>query len=102
MTNQLHKKETGSGKNLIIYIHGNSSSSGVFENQHDRLSRNYRQISIDLPGCGQSFRSESPETDYSLSGLKKTVLETITALEADKILLVGHSLGGHIALEIAG
>lgn len=62
------------------------------------LSANFRCIMIDLPGHG---RSEKGMLDYSLSFYVKVVKELIEVLKLSNVTLVGHSMGGQIAMHIA-
>ncbi len=101
MQQTLNTYTTGSGKDLIVFIHGNSSSAKVFEQVMNTMGEKHLCIAMDLPGCGESFRSSTPESDYTLHNIKNTVLKTIQQYDAESILVMGHSLGGHIALEIA-
>ncbi|MHC1704127.1 MAG: alpha/beta fold hydrolase [Tenuifilaceae bacterium] len=83
----------------IIFIHGNSLSSSTFINQfNDPILNKFRLITFDLPGHGKSFRSENPEQDYSPTTFIKILIEICTRLNAENGILVGHSLGGHIAI----
>lgn len=83
----------------IIFVHGNSLSASTFTLQFNSTSLNhYRLIAFDLPGHGESERSKNPEQDYSPITFIKILVELCTKLNAANAVLVGHSLGGHIAL----
>ncbi len=80
----------------LIFIHGNSLSSQTFENQfEDSRLNEYRLLALDLPGHGNSDRSPN----YSFPFLVETVVQFSNLLNLKNIILVGHSLGGHIAIE---
>tara|TARA_B100000809_G_scaffold266760_2_gene331306 strand:- start:40930 stop:41676 length:747 start_codon:yes stop_codon:yes gene_type:complete len=83
----------------IIFIHGNSSSSSVFRDVIEDETIKYTKLAIDLPGHGDNQKSYSGE-DFSIPRLCNYLLEIIATIEGD-ILLVGNSLGGHLAIEIA-
>lgn len=87
-----HKK--GSKKGTIILLHGNSSSSQVFESVFDS-NIPHSIIAYDLPGHGQSEHNGK----YSIDELKEQLLQEIQKVK-DDLLLVGNSLGGHLFLEI--
>lgn len=90
-------KENGSP---VFFVHGNSAGAEVFIEQfNDQTLSNYRFIAIDLPGCGSSFKSGDPGTDYSISSLTHTLEQFILHCKVDKYSIVAHSLGGHIVLE---
>ncbi len=86
-------------KGTIFYIHGNSSSSRVFQNIVNSKKVNYSQIAFDLPGHGKNGTSED-SVDFSTKRYCDFLLAKIKDIN-DDILLVGNSLGGHLALEIA-
>ncbi len=83
----------------VIFIHGNSLSSKVFDKQlNNDLFKNYRLISFDLQGHGNSEKSKNPETQYCIQAYIETLLGVIKQLDLKNPIIVGHSLGGHIAI----
>jgi len=93
-----HESE-GEGQ-VVLLIHGNSLSSKSFSKQIDGpLGKNFHFIAVDLPGHGDSLPAIDPRNNYSLSGYAEIILALIIHLNLSKLVLVGHSLGGHIALE---
>ncbi|WP_026942739.1 alpha/beta fold hydrolase [Hellea balneolensis] len=90
-------------KNTIIFIHGNSAAKDVFEGQLKFFSeKGYSVLSIDLPGHGESSNSHDPEVDYNFPAFALLVKKVQDALGITSPLIVGWSLGGHIAIEMAG
>ncbi|WP_425390279.1 alpha/beta fold hydrolase [Ekhidna sp.] len=87
----------------LLFIHGNSSSHQVFKYQIDDelLSKTFRIIAIDLPGHYNSKPFKNP-LDYCLEGYTKVISDLFDklGLKESNTTLVGHSLGGHIAIEI--
>jgi pimeloyl-ACP methyl ester carboxylesterase len=83
----------------IVFIHGNSSSSKIFDPIMEDANVNYNKIAIDLPGHGENHNNYS-DTDFSIPNTCKRLLKELSSIEGD-ILLVGNSLGGHLAIEIA-
>lgn len=85
-------------KGTIICIHGNSSSSNVF---NSILSADiaHRVIAVDLPGHNKAATTELP-TENLFDFYKSELIQLINALE-DSVILIGNSLGGHLAVEIA-
>lgn len=87
----------------ILLIHGNSSSKEVFERQlaAPELAA-WRVVAIDLPGHGDSQDAEDPAASYTFAGYAEMAEEVIGRLGLGKAVVFGWSLGGHIALEMAG
>lgn len=89
----------GTKKGTIVYVHGNSSSFKVFSEPLKSKKIKYSQIAVQLPGH-EDFEQDANFKNFSMkkyTQLLKTFVNTID----DDILLVGNSLGGHIAIEIA-
>jgi pimeloyl-ACP methyl ester carboxylesterase len=93
---KIHYIEKGKGKNLV-FIHGFLGSSWLFEAQVDYFSKNFHTIAIDHLGHGKSDKPESES--YELTDLAQYLDETLSKIVGDeKIILVGHSMGGMISL----
>jgi branched-chain amino acid transport system permease protein len=87
--------ERGSGIPLL-YVHGNTGSSRWFERVMDVPG--CRAIALDLPNFG---RSSPLPRDPDIDGYADAVIAFIAALGLDRPLLVGHSLGGAVAISLA-
>ena len=86
----------------ILLIHGNSSSSRIWQKQlQGPLGAKYRLIAIDLPGHGASLPASNPEQDYSGSGYAACVAAVARELGLKGAVVVGWSLGGHAVLNAA-
>lgn len=89
----------GSGTPVLL-LHGNSTCKEVFHAQIEgEVGCTARLIAIDLPGHGESGNAHSATT-YSLPGYADTVAAVLDAMKIDEVILLGWSLGGHIALEL--
>jgi len=89
----------------IVLIHGNSCSSYSYRNQLEgELGQKYRLLAFDLPGHGESD-SMSVFEDYSMAGYARVLNAALRQLVSRnpglRFVLVGWSLGGHIALEMS-
>ena len=82
-------------KQTLLFVHGNSHAKNSFSHQtHSPLLQNYRLITIDLPGHGDSDK----HSEYSLPLYGSVIAEVIAQLKLINVILVGHSLGGHAAV----
>ena len=95
-------EEYGKDKqNHILFIHGLGSSLIVWRDIPQALSEYFHTISIDLIGFGES---DKPQLNYTISFFAefvKNFLMHIGIKDTDKITIIGHSLGGYIAIEYA-
>ena len=92
-------ESNGDGPAALL-IHGNSSSSRSFRKQLEgELGREFRLVAMDLPGHGESDDASNPEGTYTIPGFAWVVAEVARQCHVGDGVLVGWSLGGHIALE---
>lgn len=90
----------GTKRGVIFCIHGNSSSSKVFGQLLNSDKIPNTKVSIDLNGHGNNQNENQKVADFSIQSHKEYVLKQLSKID-DDILLIGNSLGGHIAIEIA-
>ena len=90
-------RTAGSGPVLLL-LHGIANSSQTWENVAPRLSERFTLIAPDLLGHGESA---TPRGDYSLGAHATGVRDLLTALGIEHVTVVGHSLGGGIAMQFA-
>lgn len=90
--------EKGKGDVSIVFLHFFGGSSNTWSELTDRLSSDYRCIAVDVNGFGRSRVANSGTTLHDQTGL---VLELIKELQLENFVLIGHSMGGKIALSVA-
>ncbi|MCA9705080.1 MAG: alpha/beta hydrolase [Myxococcales bacterium] len=88
--------DQGQGEQAVVLIHGLGSYLPVWKNNVPALAERYRVIAIDLPGYGKSSKSE--DYAYSMAFFAEVVQGVIEQLELHQPVVVGHSMGGQIAL----
>lgn len=94
-------KRNANSDKQIIFIHGNSQSSEVWQYLFNEPAlSDYNLICFDLSGHGKSFNSSSPESDYTLKQIATCVAENIKQFDKNPYILVGNSLGGNIIAEM--
>ena len=91
---RIHYSDDGVG-NPIVLLHGYLESSEVWEGFQKKLSSGFRVIAMDLPGHGLS--DECGE-EYTMDYMASIVKELLEYLQIKKVFIIGHSLGGYIAL----
>lgn len=98
---QLHYQDVGTGE-AVVFIHGSgpgaSGHSNFKQNYPAFAAAGYRVIVPDLPGYGASSK---PQTVYSLDFFVSALSGLLDALDIQRCVLVGNSLGGAIAIKLA-
>jgi pimeloyl-ACP methyl ester carboxylesterase len=85
----------------IVLLHSNSASSRAFSKQLEGpLGRRFRLVAIDLPGHGASDNANDPAL-YAIKAQAQALKSAIDALGLADARILGWSLGGHFALELA-
>ncbi len=87
----------GSGPALLL-IHGIGDNSVAWEPIHSRLARRFTVIAPDLLGHGQS---DKPRADYSVAAYANGMRDLLSVLGIDQVTVIGHSLGGGVAMQFA-
>ncbi|MHC8351419.1 alpha/beta fold hydrolase [Pseudomonas sp. RT4P38] len=94
-------QDVGSGE-PVIFIHGSgpgaSGHSNFKQNYPAFVAAGYRTIVPDLPGYGAS---DKPDTLYTLDFFVAALSDLLDALDIQRCVLVGNSLGGAIAIKLA-
>ena len=87
----------GQGPALLL-LHGLGCDHTTWEPVLRSLAKKYTVIAPDLLGHG---RSAKPRADYSVGGYANGMRDLLTVLGVDKVTVVGHSLGGGVAMQFA-
>jgi pimeloyl-ACP methyl ester carboxylesterase len=88
----------GTAGPVLLLLHGLLGSGASFGPALDELAHRHRVIAPDLLGHGAS---EKPTGDYSLGSLATLVRDLLVVLGVDSATVVGHSLGGGVAMQLA-
>jgi pyruvate dehydrogenase E2 component (dihydrolipoamide acetyltransferase) len=88
-------------KETIVFLHGLGGSQSTWANVLGAFAESYRIAAVDLPGHGGSDKPSPESTDYSIPGLAARIGELLEQLKLPPAILVGHSLGGATALQLA-
>ena len=96
---RIHYVDQGQGP-VLLMIHGLSGQLRHFSHSlMDRLTGDFRVVLIDRPGCGYSSRLANGSSGIKAQGA--LVARFIETLDLGRPILVGHSLGGAVALSTA-
>lgn len=84
----------------VVFVHGLGGSIATWALNLPAFAEQFRICALDLVGAGDSAK---PETDYSVSALTDFLVRFLDALGSDwqQVSIVGHSLGGAVALTFA-
>lgn len=82
----------------VVLVHGITGRSDQWDPAIEHLAPAHTVIAPDLLGHGESAK---PRGDYSLGAYASAIRDTIVALGYDRATIVGHSLGGGIAMQFA-
>ncbi len=89
--------KTGSGPTLLL-LHGLGCDHRTWHPVIEALSRHHTVLAPDLLGHGES---DKPRADYSVGGYANGMRDLLAVLGLDRVTVVGHSLGGGVAMQFA-
>lgn len=89
----------GSGEPAIVFIHGWSCDSGYWDAQLDEFAARHTVITVDLAGHGESAANQ--RVDWSITNFGADVAAAVRDTGSQRVVLVGSSMGGPVALEAA-
>jgi len=100
---RIHYEEAGSGPEVFVLVHGNFASWRWWKPVLERLPTGWRAVAMDLRGCGETPGGTSDETRsaYDIPQLADDLAGFVDGLHLDAFHLVGHSLGGAVAIQYA-
>lgn len=88
-------RRAGSGP-VVLLVHGIAGTSAVWDAVIPELATTHTVIAPDLPGHGRSGRSAG---DHSVGAMAATLRDLLLALGPERATVVGHSLGGGVAMQ---
>ncbi|SFF35698.1 alpha/beta fold hydrolase [Thermoflexibacter ruber] len=88
--------EKGQG-NPVVLIHGFCEDKSLWVKFVSPLSASNRLVCVDLPNFGESPTMQ----EISIEQMADSVIDTIKHLQIEKCVVIGHSLGGYVALAMA-
>jgi pimeloyl-ACP methyl ester carboxylesterase len=93
----LHDEDQGTGSPALVFLHYFAGSLRSWAHVSGGLGNTCRCLRVDLPGFGYS----APLPAYSVRAVAQAVAQRIASLHLDSYILIGHSMGGKLALACA-
>ena len=94
----IHYHAEGQGEPVLLFVHCWSCSSAFWEEQVKYFAPTHRVVTLDLAGHGASGMGRKR---YTIEAFGQDVRAVAEALDLKKVVLIGHSMGGPVALEAA-
>lgn len=88
----------GSGEPTLVLVHGWMNDRGIWGEHRTTLAQTHRVVALDLGGHGASGTDRS---DWTIDAFGEDVVAVVDQLDLDRLVLVGFSMGGAVALEAA-
>lgn len=88
----------GKGTTTIVFVHGWSCDRSYWKAQLKPFSRDYKVVAIDLAGHGQSGLGRE---DWTIESFGDDVVAVVDTLDLNRVILVGHSMGGNVIVKAA-
>src|SRR5438477_13067414 len=95
---RLYYERAGGGRPELLFVSGWCCDHSAFQPQFEHFARDHAVTAFDLRGVG---RSDRPAEGYSIPELAGDVAALCAAVEIHNPVVVGHSLGGMLAVELA-
>ncbi len=96
---QIHSTVSGTGSKTVFLVHGYTCDETTWTQQVPALAKQYRVVTLDLPGHG---KSDAPKDGKFSMDLFARAIEAVRAeVGADHLILVGHSMGTPVVLRYA-
>ena len=96
---KIHSTVTGNGPTTVFLVHGYTCDETSWAEQVPVMASQYRVVTLDLPGHG---KSDQPRADQFSMDLFARAIEAVRLdVKADRIVLVGHSMGTPVILKYA-
>ncbi len=89
----------GTGSTALVFVHGWSCDKSYWKHQVPVFEDDYQVVCLDLGGHGDSVQIRE---NWTLDGLVQDVLAVVNELKLDRVILIGHSMGGTVVVETAG
>ncbi|HTR37047.1 MAG TPA: alpha/beta hydrolase [Bryobacteraceae bacterium] len=94
---KIHSTIAGKGPKTVILVHGWTCDETTWNMQIPALTKDYRMVTLDLPGHGQS--GSPKDGKFSMDLFARAVEAVRREAKADRVVLVGHSMGTPVVIQ---
>lgn len=95
---QIAYESVGSGAPTLVFVHGWSVDRGYWDAQIAPFSERFRVVTLDLAGHGESGRGREA---WTIASYGVDVAKVVEHLDLDRLVLIGHSMGGDVIVSAA-
>jgi pimeloyl-ACP methyl ester carboxylesterase len=85
----------------VVLVHGFLVSHDEFDDIHDELAERFYVLAPDLPGFGDSEKPSPSRYPYGIEAFAESIADLIAAFQVGRAHVIGHSMGGAVALTLA-
>lgn len=85
----------GSGDEAVVFVHGWNCDRSYWDRQVPFFAEDYRVVAVDLPGHGESSFDRE---EWTMEAYGEDVAAVVKGLDLQRVVLVGHSMGGSVIL----
>lgn len=95
----IHYAVTGDGPLALVFVHGWSCDDTFWSEQVAAFAPKYRVVTVDMAGHGRSGRERK---EWTIPAFGLDVKAVVEKLGLERVVLIGHSMGGSVAVSAAG
>ncbi|MBD3216836.1 MAG: alpha/beta fold hydrolase [candidate division Zixibacteria bacterium] len=95
---KIHYTNYGSADRALVLVHGWSCDESYWDKQVEGFKDDYRIVTIDLAGHGESGIERE---DWTIQAYGRDVAAVVNHLDLSEVILIGHSMGGPVCIEAA-
>lgn len=95
---RMHYRDWGGSGDLVVLLHGLASNCRFWDLAAPLLTRNFTVLALDQRGHGST---DKPDSGYDFATIADDLLGFLQVIGVERPLIVGHSWGGNVALELA-
>jgi len=90
-------QSTGSGNPALVFVHGWCCDKNYWDSQVSHFAKTYQVVTLDLAGHGDSGTDRE---NWNMAAFGEDVAAVIKQLSLKQVVLIGHSMGGHVVVEV--